>query len=66
MHPATSKYAPQEMQYHLFHFILLTVFSGFATTTVVLRIWARKIKSKVLELNDYLIMLGLVSIVEVL
>ena len=52
------------MQYHLPHFILLVVSSGFATTAVVLRFWARKIKNQPLALHDYLTVLGLVSILD--
>lgn len=61
MHYETSGYAPEEMQYHLAHFILLVVFSGIATTAVVLRAWARKIQNQALALHDYLTLLGLVS-----
>ena len=61
MQSATSGYAPKEMPYHLAHFIILVVFSGFATTAVVLRFWARKIQNQVLAIHDYLTLLGLVS-----
>lgn len=65
MSSATSGYAPEEMQYQLPHFILLTVFSGFATIAVGLRFWARRIQTQALALHDYLILLGLVSVFEV-
>lgn len=61
MDPATSGYAPEEMQYHLGHFIILVMVSGFATSAVVLRFWARKIQNQALALHDYLTVLGLVS-----
>ncbi|KAL9068035.1 MAG: hypothetical protein Q9161_006480 [Pseudevernia consocians] len=57
---ATPGYAPEEMQYQLTHFILLTVFSGFATIAVGLRFWARRMQTQALALHDYLILLGLV------
>ena len=62
MKSTTSVYVPEEMQYQVSHFILLAVFSGFATTAVVLRFWARRMLTQALALHDYLIMLGLVSI----
>ena len=65
MSSATPGYAPEEMQYQLTHFILLTVFSGFATIAVGLRFWARRMQTQALALHDYLILLGLVSIFEV-
>ncbi|CAD6594109.1 MAG: hypothetical protein ASARMPREDX12_008145 [Alectoria sarmentosa] len=40
--------------------VLLLVISIVATLAVVLRLWARKIQKVRLELNDYMIMLGLV------
>lgn len=61
IHSTTSGYAPEEMKSHLAHFIMLVVFSGFATTAVILRFWARKIQNQVLALHDYLTLLGLVS-----
>lgn len=57
---ATSGHVPEEMQYHLAHFILLVVSSGFATTAVVLRLWARKLQKQALALHDYLTVLGLI------
>lgn len=62
MYSTTSGYAPEEMQYHLAHFILLVISSGFAITAVVLRFWARKMQKQALALHDYLIVLGLVTI----
>lgn len=58
-------YVPEEMESHLAHFILLVVFSGFATTSVVLRFWARKMLKQEIALHDYLIVLGLVSILKI-
>ena len=46
--------------YHIKHVVIISVFSGLATVTVGLRLWARKMKNMSLELNDYLIILGLV------
>lgn len=48
------------MQYHPVHFALLVGFSGVATTTVLLRLWARKVLKQTFKLHDYLIMLGLI------
>ena len=62
MNSTTSVYVTEEMQYQVSHFILLAVFSGFATTAVVLRFWARRMQTQALAPHDYLIMLGLVSI----
>ena len=42
--------------------VLLLVISIVATLAVVLRLWARKIQKVRLELNDYMIMLGLVGV----
>ena len=47
--------------YELPHFITIVVFTLLATVTVVLRLWARRIQKQALALNDYLIVLGLVS-----
>ncbi|KAF6228566.1 hypothetical protein HO173_011869 [Letharia columbiana] len=41
-------------------YVLLLVSSIIATLTVALRFWARRIRKIRLELNDYLIVLGLV------
>ena len=47
--------------YELAHVITLLVFTFLATVTVALRLWARHIQKQALALNDYLIILGLVS-----
>ena len=41
--------------------VLLLIFSIIATLAVVLRFWARRIQKIRLELNDYMIVLGLVG-----
>ena len=46
--------------YYVKHVTIISVFSGLAAVAVVLRYWARKIQNMSLELNDYLILLGLV------
>lgn len=60
LNSAKSGYAPEEMQNHVAHFILLVVFSSFATAAVVLRFWARNIKTRTFALHDYLTVLGLI------
>lgn len=44
------------------HIAVMSVFSFLAISAVFLRLWARKIKRSVWELNDYLIIVGLVEI----
>ena len=46
--------------YYVKHVAIISVFSALASVAVVLRVWARRIQNMSLELNDYLIMLGLV------
>ena len=46
--------------YHIKDVVIISVFSGLATVTVALRLWARRMKNMSLELNDYLIIFGLV------
>ena len=46
--------------YYTRHITVIAVFSGVATVAVGLRFWARKIQNMSPELNDYLIVLGLV------
>lgn len=46
----------------IMHIAVMSVFSFLAISAVVLRLWARKIKRNVWELNDYLIIVGLVEI----
>lgn len=41
--------------------VLLIVFSIIATLAVALRLWARRIQKARFQLNDYLIVLGLVG-----
>ena len=48
-------------QLHYIESVLLIVFSIIATLAVVLRLWARRIKKARFQLNDYLIVLGLVG-----
>ena len=60
---AVSDYvAPEEMRYAVFHFVLIAIFSGLAIIAVGLRLWARKIQKQVFWLSDYLVVLGLVSL----
>lgn len=48
--------------YHLdTYFILVLLLSIIATLVVGLRFWSRKIRNVPLEMNDYLITLGLVG-----
>ena len=47
--------------YEFTYVITLLVFTLLATVTVALRLWARRIQKQALALNDYLIILGLVS-----
>ena len=61
MSSVTSGNVLKHTQYSVLHFILLIVFSGLATTAVVLRFWARKIQKQAFALHDYFAMLGLVS-----
>ncbi|CAD6586493.1 MAG: hypothetical protein ASARMPRED_002559 [Alectoria sarmentosa] len=60
MSTTTSGYEPEYMQYHVAHFVLIVVFSGFAITAVILRFWARKIQKQGFALHDYLTALGLI------
>ncbi|KAF6224588.1 hypothetical protein HO173_012931 [Letharia columbiana] len=60
LNSAKSGYAPEEMQNHVAHFILLVVFSSFATAAVGLRFWARNIRTQTFALHDYLTVLGLI------
>lgn len=46
--------------YYIEHVTIISVFSALASVAVILRFWARKIQRMSLELNDYLIVLGLV------
>ena len=46
--------------YYTKHITVIAVFSGVASVAVGLRFWARRIQNMSLELNDYLIVLGLV------
>lgn len=57
-----SDQASEEMQYLVIHFVILVVFSAFATTIVGLRCWARKLRYQALRLSDYLTVLGLVTV----
>lgn len=47
--------------YEVAHVVTLLVFTFLATVAVALRFWARRIQKQALALNDYLIVLGLVS-----
>lgn len=47
--------------YEIAHVVILLVFTLFATIAVALRFWARQIQKQALALNDYLIVVGLVS-----
>lgn len=51
------------MSYHILHSVLLLILSILAILAVVLRFWARRIKKLSLELDDYLVMVGLVTTV---
>lgn len=46
--------------YYIKHVIIISVFSGLASVAVIFRLWARRIQKMSLELNDYLIVFGLV------
>lgn len=46
--------------YYVKHVTIISVFTGLAFVAVVLRFWARRMQKMSLELNDYLIVLGLV------
>ena len=48
------------MSYHILHAVLLLILSILAILAVALRFWARRIKKLSLELDDYLVMIGLV------
>ena len=48
------------MFYHIIHSVLLLILSILAGLAVALRFWARRIKKLSLELDDYLVMIGLV------
>ena len=54
------------MPYQLAHAITLIVVSIFAMIAVILRLWSRRMKKQALMLNDYLIILGLVSSNEII
>ena len=47
-------------EYYVKHVTIISVFSGIASVAVILRYCARRIQNMSLELNDYLIVLGLV------
>lgn len=47
--------------YEVAHVVILLVFTLFASIAVALRFWARQIQKQALALNDYLIVVGLVS-----
>lgn len=49
-----------DLSWQLAHFIILMVFSLFASLAVGLRFWARKIQSQRLAISDCLLFLGLV------
>ena len=46
--------------YYIRHATIIAVFSAVASVAVGLRFWARRIQNMSLELNDYLIVVGLV------
>ena len=49
-----------DMSYHILHSVLLLILSILAILAVALRFWARRIKKLSLELDDYLVKVGLV------
>lgn len=55
-----AKHLSFDMSYLMVHSVLPLVFSSFAMLAVFLRFWARRIQKVALELNDFLIVLGLV------
>ncbi len=55
-----AEYQSFDMSYPMVHSVLLLVFSSLAMLAVFLRFWARRIQKLALELNDFLIVLGLV------
>ena len=52
-----------DMSYLIVHSVLLVVFASIAIVAVALRFWARRIQRLALQMNDYLIVLGLVYII---
>ena len=46
--------------YYIKHVTVISIFSALASVAVILRVWARRIQRMSLELNDYLIVFGLV------
>ena len=46
--------------YYIKHVTIISIFSGLASVAVMLRLSARSIQKMSLELNDYLIVFGLV------
>ena len=55
-----SENQPLGAAYHIKQVVIISVFSGLAVVAVALRLWARRMKNMSLELNDYLIIFGLV------
>lgn len=48
--------------YYVGQITIVAVFSLLASVTVILRFWARRIQKMALDLNDYLIVPGLVGV----
>ena len=44
------------------HVVVLAVFSFLALLAVIFRLWARKIQRHTWEVNDYLVIVGLVGV----
>lgn len=44
------------------HVVVLSVFSFLAVVAVIFRLWARKIQRNIWEVNDYLVIVGLVGV----
>jgi len=49
------------VEHPVFHAVLIIIFSFLACIAVASRLWARRIQNLALTLNDFVIILGLVS-----
>lgn len=58
--PATSHLHVDNSK-HVAYVVVFLVFLCLAIITVILRVWGRRIQKQTLALNDYLIVIGLVS-----
>ena len=53
-----------DMSYLILHSVLLIAFTVTATLAVALRLWARRIQKLPLQTSDYLMILGLVRVLD--